>query len=344
MNTLAAYRTFVALLTVLTLVFVLVGTGGAGLRPHPVHHEMELECAICHEGAAESESGKDHLLPTQEICIDCHTTEEIEIYGWKVPKRGPSSIPYFSHKAHLAAEGIECATCHGALLDPLLAGTGKGEVGHEICMTCHDGEQVTDACESCHENLQVIRPLDHQPDYLHTHQFTARASAGECEECHRESDSCSECHQGENVLFLTHDRNYLFTHAQDAQKHEYDCIDCHDIGTFCNDCHDAEGIAPSNHFPATDWASLQGGLHAQEARKDIGYCAACHEEQFVCGACHADNSPGRGNDPNIHPSGFDQYDRKGPWHDDDVHFCFDCHQKGSDPDGFCGYCHSAPGR
>jgi hypothetical protein len=341
MNGSYPYRTAVAVLAVLTLVTFLVGAGIAGLSfPHQQHHEMDLECALCHPGAEESESGSDHLMPTEEVCLDCHGAEDLEVYGWKAPKIRPSGFPAFSHRAHLGLEDANCATCHGALLDPLLAGTGKGEPSHELCMSCHDGETAGDACESCHANLHAIRPLDHGADYLHTHQFTARASAGACEECHRESDLCSECHQGENVLFLTHDRNYLFTHPLDARKHQHDCASCHDIQDFCNGCHNAEGIVPADHFPQNEWANVAtGGRHAREARKDISACAACHEDRFSCTSCHRDNTPGRGNDANIHPNDFDEIDYKGAWHDDEGHFCYDCHARSGDPDGFCGYCH-----
>jgi hypothetical protein len=57
-----------------------------------------------------------------------------------------------------------------------------------------------------------------------------------------------------------------------------------------------------------------------------------------CVMCHVDRTPGRGNDPRTHVSGF-RNDR-GDWHSNSGSVCFNCHtdtrQAGT---GFCGYCH-----
>lgn len=330
------------LLALATAVAITAETGDAGLRfPHPVHMEAGLDCATCHEGAESSQTGEDWLMPTDgELCLVCHEQEDLEIYGWEPPKERTSNFSRFSHEAHIAMEGTECALCHGALVDPTIAGTGRGEPGHPVCMTCHNGDRADDDCSSCHDNLTIARPLDHQADYLHTHQFDARGSGDDCAECHRHSDLCSDCHQGENVLFMTHDRNYLFTHPIDARKHENDCIACHDMETFCTDCHISQGVRPANHND--NWTSGTQ-QHAVEARRDIGYCASCHEGDLSsCVACHSDLPGPRGADRNIHPGGFSDYGTKGPWHDDPMYYCFDCHTHDTGMNGFCGYCHAAP--
>ncbi len=324
-----------------TLLVFLARPGAAGLGfPHAQHAEA-ADCATCHEGAAKSPSGKENLLPAIDVCKGCHEQSDFDLWGWTGAKSRHADLPTFSHEKHLTMQGIDCAHCHGALSDPLMAGTGKGEISHAICFACHDGKKATGDCASCHADVRVLRPLDHGADHRHTHQFAARASADACEECHRQDEQCSECHQGDNVLSLTHDRNYLFTHAQDARKHENDCMSCHDLETFCSSCHAAQGVWPANH--AKEWIT-GANRHAIEGRRDIGYCASCHEGDLtVCVTCHRDNPGPRGVDRRIHPDNMNDYGTRGPWHGDDSYNCYDCHQRSGPAqgsDGFCGYCHS----
>jgi len=332
----------------LGLLAYLAGWCEAGLLfPHPRH--TDIECATCHPGAQESESGAESLLPDADACLACHEQTDLEGWDWAVPSPAPSGFPGFSHAKHLDMESVDCAHCHGALSQPVMTGTGKGEPGHDLCFACHEGEKASAECASCHADVDALQPLSHGPDFRKTHSYEARGNGDACAECHRHSETCSECHSGENVLFLTHARNYLFTHAQDARKHVSDCASCHDYESFCVDCHDAMagdfGLKPANH--SKDWTTGRN-LHAIEARRDISHCASCHEGDLSpCVICHSDRPGPRGGDRNIHPSGFADYDAHGPWHDDDTYYCFDCHDgsgaaEGSD--GFCGYCHAPPRR
>lgn len=331
-------RVGLVILSAAMLIALAATLGGAAfVFPHPKHIEA-AECATCHPGAAESSSGKEDLIPQTSVCLDCHSQEDLTGYGWTGPPKVSFDLPKFSHKQHLALPEVDCARCHAAIERPALAGTEKGQIGHPVCFGCHDGAKAPNDCADCHENVAQLRPLDHEADYRHTHQFSARASAGDCEKCHRSSDKCSECHYGENVLYRTHGRNYVYTHAVDARKNENDCVSCHTAETFCNDCHRSEGIRPTNHL--RNWTT-GANLHAAEARRDINYCAACHSDaEPLCARCHRDQTPGKGNDPSIHPSTFDQYGVHGPWHGDPSYYCFDCHTRSTAPDGFCGYCHS----
>jgi len=328
-----------AVLAAATLVAILTAGGSAAFRfPHAKHMEAGVDCATCHTGAATSKSGKDAMIPQTSVCLDCHSQDDLNGYGWTTPPKVSFDLPKFSHEQHLAMPGVDCARCHGGLAKPELAAAGKGMIGHAVCFACHDGVKAKNGCNSCHGDVTKLRPLDHAPDYRHTHQFTARTSAGSCEQCHRQTEQCSECHYGDNALFRTHTRNYIYTHAEDARKNEHDCVSCHTNETFCNDCHMSEGIRPTNH--TSEWTT-GANRHAAEARRDINYCAACHNEgEPVCARCHKDRTPGKGNDPSIHPSSFDQYGVHGPWHDDPSYYCFDCHTRSTAPDGFCGYCHS----
>lgn len=333
-------RTILALLTLLGVTAGFL-SGPADARvpfPHDKHAAAGAACADCHGKATSSDAGTENLVPEASACGSCHEPADLDLWGYAAIPAAPVRIARFSHVKHLALTNGDCAHCHGALLDPNLVGTGKSEPSHALCLTCHDGKQASDDCTACHVNVAELRPRDHGVDYLHTHQFSARGMVEQCEDCHRHSETCSECHTGDNVLFMTHPRNYFFTHAQDARKHDADCASCHEIDTFCNDCHAGQGIEPTNHDD--EWV---GGAnrHATEARRDIMICASCHESgDPVCTNCHRDSNAGKGNDTNIHQDGFDDYGVEGPWHEDDAYYCFDCHTKSTSADGFCGYCHN----
>lgn len=339
MKRISHLRLLLIALGAVTLAMFLTVNGRAGWTfPHAKHFEASgVACVDCHTGAAASKSGKDELRPKTDTCVNCHTAEDLTNFGYAEPGKSPGGFSKFSHEKHLGMQGVDCARCHGALIDMNMAGTGKGQIGHEVCYECHDGSKAPNDCESCHDNIERVRPLNHAADYLHTHQFSARGEASACEECHRQSTLCSDCHQGDNVLFDAHDKNFVFTHAEAARKHEIDCLSCHTEQT-CNDCHVQEHVKPTNHN--SNWTTGTN-LHATNAKRDIGYCASCHEQDDpVCIVCHRDAHTGKGNDTSIHPSEFDDYDVHGPWHDDDTYFCYDCHRKSQASNGFCGYCHN----
>lgn len=213
-------RLLLIALGAVTLAMFLTVNGRAGwVFPHAKHLEASgVACVDCHTSAAASKSGKDELRPKTDTCINCHTSEDLTNFGYVEPGNRPSGFSKFSHEAHLAKEGVDCARCHGALVDKNIMGTGKGAIGHAVCFECHDGHAAPNECEGCHDNIERVRPLDHEVDYVHTHQFSARGAAQQCEQCHRESTLCSDCHTGDNVLFMTHDRNFIFTHAEPARK------------------------------------------------------------------------------------------------------------------------------
>ncbi len=340
MNSVHIRRTVWIALGSIAMAGLVIAAGSAGIPfSHPKHLEAGADCSVCHPDAAASKSGGDHLLPGTQACLGCHEEKDLKGWGWAPAEAADSRFPGFSHESHLALVEEGCVLCHGALGDPKLAAQGSGEIGHGLCFDCHDGRTRSAECADCHADAGALRPLDHGPEYRHTHQFAARGSSGDCEQCHRQSEQCSECHQGENVLFLTHDRNYRFTHPLDARKHENDCASCHEPESFCNDCHLREGVAPENH--AQDWIT-GSNRHAPEARRDIASCAGCHsQDEPLCVGCHRDATPGRGNDASIHPGGFDGYGVEGPWHEDDAYYCFDCHARATGTNRFCQYCHGS---
>jgi hypothetical protein len=321
--------------------------------PHGRHIAQGLECATCHEGAAQSENLKSGLLPQLAVCLQCHDQKELDSWGRGVNPIRHRGVAGFSHKAHLAGGGT-CEGCHGALVHPEWAGEGKGVLGHGVCFECHDGTKAPGGCEACHTDLResrlngllrdpaAFKPVDHHPGFIRNHQFQAELDGARCESCHPQESYCVKCHQGDNVDFLVHDPNWNYTHPLAARKNLVGCQSCHSLETFCSDCHATEGIKPGNHL-ASGWTD-GAYLHAQTARRDMEYCASCHdtESMFVCSTCHRDDGV-KGNQPNlnIHPPSFASEASHGYWHDDPAAACFQCHAPGAREQGvgFCGYCH-----
>jgi hypothetical protein len=259
---------------------------------HALHAENDVECDVCHEGAASSTSGKDVLLPAMDVCADCHdvedesacttchTNEEYEGY----PKR-PLAVANFSHKAHID-QGMECGTCH-----PVEEGSGESAQPAlptmTQCRTCHETASRQTDCANCHGPEETLKPADHGPQFVNLHGISASFNEVSCADCHTQTD-CQDCHNGNNVRPRTHPLNYMFNHALDARSKEVECATCHMDYTFCADCHTAQRIMPQNHSQA-GWVSFSGGggQHAIEGKFDMEQCMACHDTSTpVCAGCH----------------------------------------------------------
>ena len=165
----------------------------------------------------------------------------------------------FDHQIHGEDAGLECAYCHSA---------GAGGLPQRalmprqaVCLDCHEEAEIAGALPE--------RPSSHAGDYEHLHQFNVRAGESDCMLCHRESESCTLCHAGENVDFLAHDRNWIDNHPVVARKGITNCASCHDLQSDCSDCHMQFGIQPGNHFSHT-WRWRTG--HGRAAKEDIGSC------------------------------------------------------------------------
>jgi hypothetical protein len=351
----------------LALVVALIGALGittAGERfPHGVHAEADLDCETCHN-VAESRDLRVSLLPSPELCEDCHDRGDLETWGLAKIERAKPRFLSFSHKTHLDVKvsgETGCFVCHVAMGHPeKAAAVPAGAVslaGHSLCSQCHDGGTANDACESCHSTpvdgapagtwwgLALQESSPHGPGFLHRHQFAAQTDGPECASCHDQDLMCSTCHHGENVDYAVHERVWLYTHPQEAIKHLQDCQSCHEMDGFCTDCHAAEGIRPGNHAMAGWIGGLN--LHGPAAHRDLTYCAGCHEsDASTCGSstgCHRDdNIQGNQRDRNLHPAGFRDDAGHGPWHEDDGSSCFECHDVTSRTTGigFCTYCHA----
>jgi len=320
---------------------------------HRSHLARETTCETCHANALTSTTSEDNLLPKMALCLECHNgqkaSDACELCHVNAsnlrPTVRPPVHPEFDHKAHMQ-RGAACADCHARVETAGMAGP-EHLPPMEACWRCHDGTRAASTCDLCHAGVKDLKPPSHRAAFGHTHQFLARGSTERCEMCHARSQTCSECHEGENVSPATHDRNFLFTHPVDVQQHAIECTSCHRMDSFCSDCHLERGIRSAEHF-LPEWVSAPGtrNLHADRARRDIGFCASCHEEDSpTCVQCHADPDNVRGTQAgyDIHPPGFARDAGEGPWHDDAGYFCFSCHQNVTRQAGvgFCGYCHGA---
>jgi len=312
--------------------------------PHALHvGEMGIGCVDCHTGAAESTRSADRMIPGHDVCTECHddAIESACALCHRDPEH-PVAVPVpereivFSHQSH-AARTVACGTCHKgvAAADRITAGQMPDMA---LCAGCHDGRSAPDDCALCHSDPAGLGRRAHPDGWLRAHKYRAAQDDRECQRCHRTTDACLECREGDNLLQTSHPRNYRFIHAQDAKGKERECAVCHENPAFCNDCHDREEIMPLNHSGAS-WP--QAG-HGAEAVRDLESCAACHDETDpTCLRCHTDFDDIRGTDPNIHAPGFASERGKGPWHDDLSEVCYRCHSARSIllGTGFCEYCH-----
>ncbi len=268
---------------------------------HRLHVEDQgLVCTDCHGGVAESQMGSDNLIPTMEVCADCHDVKDQNECSTchsnpANPQPGPRIETYsakFSHKRHLDAD-LACENCH--------AGMEKAEVatvgilpGMVKCIDCHDQHAVANVeCSTCHAPGEDLVPVSHGADFIHAHSDLARTNApvnGDktCQTCHS-VDYCQDCHEGDNLDRFSHPLNYAYTHALDAQAFERNCQTCHTDRQFCNDCHNNNMVLPRSHVPGfVNNITGDGGRHAFEAENDIESCMSCHESnaEEICQKCH----------------------------------------------------------
>lgn len=269
---------------------VLASAAESGLKfPHDVHLESGLECDLCHEAAATSQSGSDVLLPQKETCAGCHDVEDMATCGTchiqadEPSGYGPRAAvaQNFPHALHLNQK-MECAACHlsESKLDPMLPDKAS-------CRTCHATASQQSDCRLCHAAGEELVPVSHGAQFLQQHAIEASWNQARCAVCHTQTD-CQECHGGDNVRPRSHPLNYSFDHALDARSKELTCYACHK-SDYCSACHMARRILPSDHSRA-DWVlPTGGGRHAEEGRFDMESCTACHDTGSsapTCERCH----------------------------------------------------------
>ena len=154
------------------------GTGYAPDQPinfsHQLHAgQMNIDCQYCHTGV---EKGRNALVPSVNICMNCHTlavkdkpeiiklTEYFES-GKPIPWKRVHKVPeyaYFNHSVHVN-KGIACEDCHGDVRQMEKLEQAKG-----FTMT---------ACLDCHRN-----PHDNISNY---EEIKVKEGPDNCAACHR---------------------------------------------------------------------------------------------------------------------------------------------------------------
>jgi len=279
-----------------------VETDSGLIFSHKYHVEdEELECLDCHENVIESITGVDNLLPSKEVCADCHDVEEedqncADCHTNPDDPKGSALVVNddinFSHKKHYD-EGKECEDCHEGIAEketvlPYLI------PDMVACMDCHETDNPSSQCMTCHTSEEDLLPLSHLPNFAHSHGDLAQADAMEfsndmsCQTCHS-VDYCQTCHEGDNLDRFSHPLNYIVTHSLESRGKQKDCQSCHFEKQFCNDCHRDFNILPHNHVAGwTNTIPGDGGWHRIEAQNDLENCRSCHDAdaEVVCSPCH----------------------------------------------------------
>lgn len=120
-----------------------------------------LACAVCHTGV---ERGGRAGLPDMTVCQKCHATPPAGTAAAAWTEAARSAMPpwtrtatlvpdhaLFSHRRHVTAGRLACASCHGDVgrsADP--NGRRSVRVDMKTCLSCHEREGVSADCAACH--------------------------------------------------------------------------------------------------------------------------------------------------------------------------------------------------
>jgi hypothetical protein len=140
---------------------------GSVSQPIQFNHERHvktagLECSACHEYFNTSEHSG---LPSLDTCEGCHAeavTESPEegrlraLFAssprpeFKKLFRLPDHV-YYSHQRHVAAGGLACENCHGAIAETTSPPTSPlRRITMATCLDCHAERGVKTDCTGCH--------------------------------------------------------------------------------------------------------------------------------------------------------------------------------------------------
>jgi len=131
---------------------------------HLIHAgDNEIPCLYCHVQARRSISAG---VPSMNKCMGCHNevaTDNPQVRlltnYWKTKEpirwikvHDLPDFVHFTHKRHVAAEDIECQTCHGPV-ETMQVVSREAPVKMGLCLECHRENEVehgTD-CWTCHK-------------------------------------------------------------------------------------------------------------------------------------------------------------------------------------------------
>jgi cytochrome c2 len=185
---------------------------------HKVHAGInQINCLYCHAGA---EKSKHAMIPSENICMNCHktisdyngpelftaegkkvngTAEIQKLYdhvGWdkasqKYTKPGKPiewtkihNLPdhvYFNHSQHVVAGKQQCQTCHGAITE-MDEVHQFAELSMGWCVNCHRTTKVQFADN---KYFSVFHKIQEQLDNKEIDSVTVETMGGtECQKCH----------------------------------------------------------------------------------------------------------------------------------------------------------------
>ncbi|MBR9977673.1 MAG: cytochrome c3 family protein [Bacteroidetes bacterium] len=318
------------------------------LFSHTLHNDL-ADCATCHE-ARGSEDATDNLLPAPTVCLDCHDTEDVQVYYSLDESASLDTyvLPisdrrlYFSHKLHADGLEMECVQCHIGITDEVATTMPS----MQMCYHCHNNADesapiqkiagvdapvisATNQCEACHTTLAGLHPENHRvANFIQNHgKFAMNGEADrDCAVCHSQS-FCQECHTPSNDVpaGVTSDRFY---------------IDAYPRGEKIDDAHQltVQKAHPLGYLYT----------HGFDARAKSTRCETCHEQESFCTPCHQNGYDASGVRivPQSHQlagfatvGGGAAMNRHGRLARMDMESCVTCHNvEGGDP--VCAACHS----
>jgi predicted CXXCH cytochrome family protein len=191
---------------------------GAPPFSHRIHLGMQMQCAQCHTAAATSTNIADNLLPKKEVCLECHSADEIPA----IPAPVKTIVSQFSHAQHLKmgnvapliAKTIDKKTYLQAPGDIRrhLNGTNPCEAFHRgleesdqvthtalpqmaDCLVCHSQIENPFSCETCHAKDAPIKPASHVAHFMDLHSSgKLNLDKSTCAVCHGREFTCMGCH------------------------------------------------------------------------------------------------------------------------------------------------------
>ena len=247
-------RVLLISLGAVTLAMFLTVNGRAGWSfPHAKHLEASgVACADCHSAAAQSKSGKDDLRPGAG-------------YLPQLPHgRGPRQLRI--RRAREALERIlevlarAAPGDRGYRLHPLPRRADRHEGGRHgqgtdrprgLLRMPRRSEGRRTSARAATITSSSVRPLDHAPDYLHTHQFSARDAVGAVRGVPPPEHPVQRLPHGRQRP-LPQPRSELRLHARGGRSQARERLHLLPHRATCNDCHMQERVKPTNHAQELD--------------------------------------------------------------------------------------------
>ena len=197
-----------------------------------------------------------HAEVSVPSCASCHASHDQD---WAEVANSSG------HRAHTTAEGLKCTDCHGDQMH-------FGQPAREVCMGCHEGQDIGPAhepshCLACHDFLSLEEEL--RPD----------------------SQDCLDCHLKQEIPILL---------PPTAPMH-FVCVGCHEphaAGRIapCADCHESPEVCGLHEHPDHQLCADCHQPHEWTSRRH--HCFTCHEGLFThhpekrCEDCHSFKTEG----------------------------------------------------